>query len=37
MFVRRDSIGDQIDSLTKLRRKSERAEETNPGRLSLMS
>ena len=37
IFVCRDTIREQIDSLTKLRRKIERAQETNPGRLSLIS
>ena len=36
IFVCRDRIREQIDSLTKLRRKIERAEETNPSRLSLI-
>ena len=36
LFVCRDSLRDQIDSLTKLKRKIERAQETNPGRLSLI-
>ena len=36
IFVCRDSIRDQIDSLTKLRRKIERAQETNPSRLALL-
>jgi ParB family transcriptional regulator, chromosome partitioning protein len=37
IFVCRDTIREQIDSLTKLRRKIERAQETNPARLSLIS
>jgi ParB family transcriptional regulator, chromosome partitioning protein len=37
IFVCRDTIREQIDSLTKLRRKIERAQETKPGRLSLIS
>jgi len=37
IFVCRDTIREQIDSLTKLRRKIERAQETNPGRLSLIN
>jgi len=37
IFVCRDSIREQVDSLTKLRRKIDRAQETNPGRLSLIS
>jgi ParB family chromosome partitioning protein len=36
IFVCRDSIREQIDSLTKLRRKIERAQETNPSRLALL-
>ena len=36
IFVCRDSIREQIDNLTRLRRKYERAVETNPGRLALM-
>ena len=36
IFVCRDSIRDQIDSLTKLKRKIERAQETNPSRLALI-
>ena len=36
IFVCRDSIREQIDNLTRLRRKYERAAETNPGRLALM-
>jgi len=36
IFVCRDNITDQIDSLTKLRRKIERAQETNPSRLALI-
>ena len=36
IFVCRDSIREQIENLTRLKRKYERAEETNPGRLSLM-
>ena len=36
IFVCRDHIREQIDSLTRLRRKIERAEETNPGRLMLI-
>ena len=36
IFVCRDSIREQIERLTRLKRKYERAEETNPGRLALM-
>ncbi len=36
IFVCRDSIREQIENLTRLKRKYERAEETNPGRLALM-
>jgi len=36
IFVCRDSIREQIDNLTKLRRKIERAQETNPSRLALI-
>ena len=36
IFVCRDSIREQIDNLTRLRRKVERAQETNPGRLALI-
>jgi ParB family transcriptional regulator, chromosome partitioning protein len=36
IFVCRDTIREQIDSLTKLRRKIERAQETNPSRLALI-
>jgi len=36
IFVCRDNIREQIDSLTKLRRKIERAQETNPSRLALI-
>ena len=36
IFACRDSIRDQIENLTRLKRKYERAEETNPGRLALM-
>ncbi len=36
IFVCRDSIREQIENLTRLKRKYERAEETNPGRLSVM-
>ena len=36
IFVCRDTIREQIDSLTKLKRKIERAQETNPGRLALI-
>jgi len=37
IFVCRDNISQQIDNLTRLRRKIERDEETNSGRLSLLS
>ncbi len=37
IFVCRDSIREQMDNLTRLRRKVERAESTNPGRLALIS
>ena len=36
IFVCRDGIREQIDNLTKLRRKIERAQETNPSRLALI-
>jgi ParB family chromosome partitioning protein len=36
IFVCRDNIREQIDSLTKLRRKIERAQENNPSRLTLI-
>jgi len=36
IFVCRDAIREQIDNLTKLRRKIERAQETNPSRLALI-
>jgi len=36
IFVCRDNIREQMDSLTKLRRKIERAQETNPSRLALI-
>ena len=36
IFICRDSIRDQIENLTRLKRKYERAEETNPGRLLAM-
>jgi ParB family chromosome partitioning protein len=36
IFVCRDSIREQMDNLTKLRRKIERAQETNPSRLALI-
>jgi ParB family transcriptional regulator, chromosome partitioning protein len=36
IFVCRDNIREQMDSLTKLRRKIERAQETNPSRLALL-
>jgi len=36
IFVCRDSIREQIDSLTKLKRKIERAQEMNPSRLALI-
>ena len=36
IFVCRDTIREQMDSLTKLRRKIERAQETNPSRLALI-
>jgi len=36
IFVCRDSIREQIDNLTRLRRKIERAQETNPSRLALI-
>jgi len=36
IFVCRDNIREQIDNLTKLRRKIERAQETNPSRLALI-
>ncbi len=37
IFVCRDSISEQMDNLTRLKRKIERAEEANPGRLALIS
>jgi len=36
IFVCRDNIREQIDSLTKLRRKIERAQEMNPSRLAMI-
>ncbi|HUI24201.1 MAG TPA: ParB/RepB/Spo0J family partition protein [Nitrososphaerales archaeon] len=36
IFVCRDNIRNQIDSLTKLKRKIERAQETNPSKLALI-
>lgn len=36
IFLCRDSIRDQIENLTRLKRKYERDEEANPGRLALM-
>jgi len=36
IFVCRDAMREQIDSLTRLKRKIERARETNPGRLALI-
>jgi len=36
IFICRDSIREQIENLTRLKRKYERAEERNPGRLSVM-
>jgi len=36
IFVCRDNIREQIDNLTKLKRKIERAQETNPSRLALI-
>jgi ParB family transcriptional regulator, chromosome partitioning protein len=36
IFICRDSIREQIDNLTRLKRKYERAEESDPGRLSVM-
>ena len=36
IFICRDSIREQIENLTRLKRKYEKAEESNPGRLSLM-
>ena len=36
IFVCRDNLREQMDNLTRLRRKVERAEETNPGRLALI-
>ncbi len=36
IFVCRDSIREQIDNLTRLKRKVERAQDTNPGRLALI-
>ncbi len=37
IFVCRDSISEQMDNLTRLKRKIKRAEEANPGRLALIS
>jgi ParB family transcriptional regulator, chromosome partitioning protein len=37
IFVCRDNIRTQIDNLTKLKRKVERAQETNPARLALIT
>ncbi len=37
IFVCRDSIREQMDNLTRLRRKVEHAQETNPGRLALIA
>jgi ParB family chromosome partitioning protein len=37
MFVCRDAIREQADNLTRLKRKIERAQETNPGRLALIA
>jgi len=37
IFVCRDNIREQMDSLSRLKRKIERAQETNPGRLALIS
>jgi ParB family transcriptional regulator, chromosome partitioning protein len=36
IFICRDSIREQIENLTRLKRKYEKAEENNPGRLSLV-
>jgi hypothetical protein len=36
IFICRDSIREQIENLTRLKRKYERAEETHPGRLSVI-
>jgi ParB family chromosome partitioning protein len=36
IFVCRDNIREQMDNLTRLRRKVERTQETNPGRLALI-
>jgi len=36
IFVCRDNLREQIDNLTRLKRKVERAEETSPGRLALI-
>jgi len=36
IFVCRDSMRDQIDNLTRLKRKIERTQETNPARLALI-
>lgn len=36
IFVCRDSMREQIENLTRLKREYERAEETTPGRLSLV-
>jgi len=36
IFVCRDSIREQIENLTRLKRKIERTQETNPGRLALI-
>ena len=37
IFACRDNIREQIDHLTRLRRKVEKAQETNPGRLALIT
>jgi len=37
IFVCRDNIREQMDNLARLKRKIERAQETNPGRLALIS
>jgi ParB family transcriptional regulator, chromosome partitioning protein len=37
IFVCRDRIREQMDSLSRLKRKIERAQETNPGRLALIA
>jgi ParB family chromosome partitioning protein len=37
IFVCRDNIREQMDNLTRLRRKVERTQETNPGRLALIN